>query len=109
MAVSQWTEERLKACSASELETLFSNASRLKAGELAARCRDEIQSRGQMLGQTRDRRGSSVSAIERKIARELGVFAQELNKQFDLSASGARRRSIGTSGFMPHNTTCSMK
>ena len=107
-----WTDERLEPLTPTELKNLLNNVgTQLAAGRVTAIVAEDICRRiGTRIStirktKLRGTRAPRAITLEKRVAVELGGFAEELAKRFDLSAETARKRSVGAARFVPHNLT----
>ena len=107
MAIA-WDETRIAALADAELLQLRLNAVRKLNTPIMDLCEAEISKRGVT---TRPKRAPSAASQtplrmrENEMSAELGAFAQELARDYDLTGETAREQSKGTPRFQPHKLT----
>jgi len=103
-----WTEERLAALDKAQLRALLDNLQVQRnngrvAEETAAELEPRIRARLPAATTTprRKRRSRDEIRLEARAAEQLGDFAAQLARRYDLSPDAALRASAGTPGFRP--------
>lgn len=112
MSVVRWTDEKLAALKAPELQNLLTNVGAfLAAGKISqADCEDlSKRIKEQLVLQRKVRlqgaRTPRAATLEKRVAVALAGVADELAKRYDLSPETARSLSVGAKNFKAHNLT----
>ena len=101
----EWTRERLFALDDLQLRNLTQNAVNANRHDLVLLCEEVISTRSVRTPRSRNtgsRQQSGAKAFADEIAEQMGMFAKELGRQFDLSEETARLKSANAKGFVAH-------
>ncbi len=107
-----WTDDRLAKLTTPELKNLLVNlpvaakAHRMTEAEAADTCvRIQAMMTKARSNAVRAQRGLRPMTLDRKVAIDLGAFAESLGKRYDLTPETAKSLSAGMKGFRSHNLT----